>query len=489
MHGQGSVVKLFDLSPLSISSREELESQVLRSLERMMDGDAIRAGDQLPSERAAARELKVSRNLVTAAYNRLEERGLIRRLHGKGAFRCQPQNEGDAFSWSGKISSRAHLLDEPVLELLARARSKPTPYSFSVGTPSMECFPLQLYRETVDRVISKSCPAALTVAPTEGQDELRQSIGQWLNVEPRRVMVTSGAQQGIDLLARCLIEPGDYAIVESPTYPGAIQCFRAAGARLIAWKTGWCLDELEQLLLRYRPKLLFITPTFQNPTGKVMPLTVRLELLNLAHRYHLPVLEDAVYSESYVDGCPPPKSLRELDRRSQVIQLSTFSKILAPGLRVGWIVAPSYMVKQLSSIKMRTNLFTGGLNQFVLADMLDTGHFQDHLEQVRRYHGILLEQMVSALQPPVQDGLISFAVPRGGLYLWCRLQPGSDVDELLETAENRGVNFAPGRAFFPEKPSPQYFRLCFTAVSQRMLSRGARALTELLRAAVHSRAV
>ena len=353
----------------------------------------------------------------------------------------------------------------------------------------MECFPLQLYRETVDRVISQSCPAALTVAPTEGQNKLRQSIGHWLNVEPRRVMVTSGAQQGIDLLARCLIEPGDYAIVESPTYPGAIQCLRAAGARLIAWKTGWSLDELEQLLLRYRPKLLFTTPSFQNPTGRVMPLTVRLGLLDLAHRYHLPVLEDAVYSESYVDGCPPPKSLLELDKRSQVIQLSTFSKILAPGLRVGWIVAPSYMVKQLSLIKMRTNLFTGGLNQFVLADMLDTGHFQNHLEHLRHHHCILLEQLVSALQPAVQDGLISFAVPRGGLYLWCRLQPGSDVDELLEAAENRGVNFAPGRAFFTEEPSPQYFRLCFTAVSQRMLSKGAQILTEQLRAAANSRAV
>ncbi len=192
MHGQESAVKLCDLSPLSISSKEELEAKVLSSLEGMLAGDAIRAGDRLPSERAAARELKVSRNLVTAAYNRLEERGLIRRLHGKGAFRCQPQNEDDAFSWSGKITSRAHLLDEPVLELLARARRKPIPFPFSAGTPSMECFPLQMYRETVDRVISQSCPAALTVAPTEGQDKLRQYIGQWLNVEPRRVMVTSG---------------------------------------------------------------------------------------------------------------------------------------------------------------------------------------------------------------------------------------------------------------------------------------------------------
>ena len=217
-----------------------------------------------------------------------------------------------------------------------------------------------------------------------------------------------------------------------------------------------------------------------------MPLGVRLSLLDLAHRYHLPVLEDAVYSETYVDGHPPPSSLLALDKRSQVIQLSTFSKILAPGLRVGWIVAPSYMVKQLSLIKMRANLFTGGLNQYVLADMLDTGEFQRHLDQVRRHHCILLQQMVAALQPAVHDHLISFAVPRGGLYLWCRLQPEGDVDELLATAESKRVDFAPGRAFFPEEPSPHYLRLCFTAVSQGVLSKGAQILTELLRAAAHS---
>src|SRR5450432_1346581 len=286
-----------------------LTPRVVRHFEQILSGGQVKPGDRLPSERTVANDLSISRNTVTAAYNELEQRGLIRRIRGKGAFCCKRMVEGDAFSWSGKISTNAHLLDEPILEMLARSCASNLPHPLSAGTPSLACFPAEDFRASVNRVIDNDFPGALAVAPTEGQSRLRQSIAGWMGVEANRVMITSGGQEAIDLLVRCLIQPGDYAIVDNPTYPGAIQCLRAGGAKLIGWDTNWSLEKLEELLLRYRPKLIFTTPTFQNPTGKVMRQSIRVGLLELASRYHVPVLEDDVYSRTYLDEILPPPSL------------------------------------------------------------------------------------------------------------------------------------------------------------------------------------
>ncbi len=471
---------LWPSSPFVIKSDSKLTMQVVRYFDTILASGQISPGFRLPSERSIAATLKVSRNTVTAAYNELEQRGLIRRIRGTGSFRCHPQGAGDSFSWSGKVSSKAHLMDEPILELLARNSCSKVSYPLLGGTPSLDCFPTEAYQETVNRVIREDFPSALAVAPTEGQSRLRRAIGKWINVEPSRVMVTSGAQEAIDLVARCLIEPGDYAIVECPTYPGAIQCLRAAGAQLAGWETHWNLGELEKLILRYHPKLLFTTPSFQNPTGRVMSLATRKGLLDLASRYHLPIIEDDVYSKTYVNGRVPPQSLQHLDTCSQVISISTFSKMLAPGLRVGWIVAPLYMVKQLSLIKMRANLFTGGLNQLVLSTMLDEGSFDHHLDNLRFRHGVLRNAAIAAMEAAVGSQRLSFTSPNGGLYLWCKLPPGTDLDLFLETAEARGVCLAPGHAFFAEQPSHSFFRLCFTATTESQLVEGIAILTNTL---------
>lgn len=479
-----------DVRPLASTTRYslgEVTQRVINHIHEEFRNDRYRPGARLPSERKVASDLKVSRNTVTAAYDSLEQCGLIRRIQGKGAFRCNPQISGEGFSWSGKISSNAHLLDEPVLEVLARRSD--VPYGMSAGTPCMECFPTAIYREAADKVINSHGRAAFTVAPTEGQDRLRHSLASWQGVEPKHLLVTAGGQEAIDLVARCLIEPGDCAIVESPTYPGAIQCLRAAGARLIPWHTKWSLEELETLLLRYRPKLLFTTPTFQNPTGRVMPLAVRQGLLDLAGRYHLPIIEDGVYTETYLSARPTVPSLFKLDKRAQVMYISTFSKTLAPGIRVGWVIAPPFMVKQLALMKMRANLFTGGLNQLIMSDLLESGAFDRHLEGLRKNHRSLRDCAVSLLQPAVTEGLLSFSVPQGGLYLWCNLARGIDMEEVLAAAEAKGVSVACGDAFFSDQPARSFFRICYTAVRGAQLPAGitklATAIRETAKCSIH----
>lgn len=241
---------------------EGLVARVVRSLIAEMQNGTLQPKERLPSERDYAAKLYVSRNTVTAAYAVLEQQGAIRRLRGKGAFVCALPREQESFSWSGKISSRANLLDEPVLEVLARRCADGMPYSLSAGTPSLEIFPREAYAASEMKILQDEMPFALAVAPTEGQWRMRETVAQWNGVDPHHVMITAGAQEAIDLLARCLIEPGDYAILDSPCYPGVIQSLRSAGAQLLAWDTNWPLDHLEDLLLRFRPKLIFTTPTF-----------------------------------------------------------------------------------------------------------------------------------------------------------------------------------------------------------------------------------
>lgn len=467
---------------LRVATEDTLTARIARQILEAAGQGLYKPTERLPSERELAEQLAVSRGTITGAYAELEQRGLIRRMQGKGAYLCALPAREEAFSWSGKISRFANALDEPVLELLARRCAGKVLHPFSAGTPSLEVFSRTDYAGSIERVLASAMPSALAVAPTEGQWALREALGTWLGVQPQNVMITAGAQEGIDLVARCLIEPGDYVVVDSPSYPGTIQSFLSVGARLLSWNVGWSLGQLEELLLRYRPKLIFTMPTFHNPTGRVMTLKTRLALLDLAKRYRVPIVEDDVYGRTYFGGHPMPASLSSLDSGSQVIHLSTFSKMLAPGLRIGWLTAPLYMIKQLALIKMRSNLFTGGLNQLALADMISHGHMETHLERLRKHHASLCAAAVEAIRPSVAHGLLSCRVPSGGLYLWCKLRFPADMDRFLTLLEERGVSVAPGAAFEPERghKAALAFRLCFTAAPRENLVEGIRILNQTL---------
>ncbi len=212
-----------------------------------------------------------------------------------------------------------------------------------------------------------------------------------------------------------------------------------------------------------------------------MPLATRKGLVDLAARYCVPIIEDEVYSQTYFHDRPGPESLYRLDTRSSVIYVSTFSKMLAPGLRVGWVVAPTYMIKQLCLMKMRANLFTGGLNQLALAEFLDSRGFDRHLAELRKHHRTLRDAAVMGAAPSVNESLLSYALPTGGLYLWCKLHADVDIDLLTEMAEEKGLNFAPGHAFFPEKDPGNFVRICYTAASAAQVRKGVEVLGRILR--------
>ncbi|HTZ57306.1 MAG TPA: PLP-dependent aminotransferase family protein [Acidobacteriaceae bacterium] len=470
-------------TPLSTAKGELLLEQVARDLEQQIALGRLLPGDRLPSERTLAAQLGLSRNTVTAAYRLLEKREAIRRVPQRGAFVRPAGPIENPIDWSSRISRQAHLLDEPVLDMLAQSRLTNLRYRLSAGTPALGCFPMGPFRRALHDVLNKEGVQTLAIAPTEGQPRLRRAIAAWDGAESSHVLVVAGAQEGIDLLARCLVEPGDRVIVDRPTYPGAIQAFQAAGAQLVEWDTKeWSAKALERLLIASRPKLIFTMPTFHNPTARTMEEDQRTKLLNLAARYRVPVIENDVYSRTRLQGSIPP-SLYRMDKHNIVIYLSTFSKVLAPGLRVGWIAAPPHMVKQLSLVKMRASLFTEGLLQLTLATLLENGIFEEHLPRLQRTHAALQKIAVDALRLNFAGDELEFSVPQGGLYIWCRWRRPIDMEAVLLEAQQKGASVAPGRAFFAGAPDENCFRICFTACSERDLPDAIRLLADAFHAA------
>src|SRR6185436_13412326 len=289
-------------------------------------------------------------------------------------------------------------------------------------------------------------------------------------------------------LARCLIDPGDAVIIDRPGYLGAIQSFRAAGAKLIGWDIARAeIDELEDLLLRYRPKLIYTNPTFQNPTGVTMPIRTRRELLKLAERYRVPIVEDATYRELYFSEAPPP-SLRELDAQNLVIHLNSFSKVMAPGLRLGWLSAAPSIVDQIAIIKQRLDPHTQNLVQFAMARLIRDRSFDGHLKVLRAEHARRAGQMLAALQRHVPAGAMRFSRPQGGLFLWCRLSSGVSSRALLDHALAAGVAFIAGHAFYPDPAGESDLRLCFSSVMPATIDDAVRRLAVSLQETIRTAA-
>jgi 2-aminoadipate transaminase len=425
---------------------------------------------------------------VVSAYRELESRGLLRGYVGRGTFVCAaPDPSGAPFAWRGKIAAAALRSSDSTLRDTIRHSSDARVLSLAAGEPAIDLFPAAAFQQALDYVLTRESLAVWRHGPTEGQPQLREAISDRFGVPAESVLVLAGAQQGLDLLARCLIDPGDAVIIDRPGYLGAIQSFNAAGAKLIGWDVRSAdMDELEDLLVRYRPKLIYTNPSFQNPTGVTMAIRARRELLRLAERYRVPIVEDSTYSELYFAEAPPP-SLRELDTQNIVIHLNSFSKVLAPGLRLGWISAAPSIVEQMAIIKQRLDPHTQNLVQFAMARLIRNGSFDAHLKTLRTEHARRCSMMLTSIQRCVPPGVLRFARPQGGLYLWCRLAPGLSSRTLLDKALAAGVAFVPGHAFYADPAGDSELRICFSSVLptaiDQAVGRLARSLSEVSRPA------
>ena len=452
------------LSASGLPRTRPVYRHIAQAIERGIANGALRLDFRLPAERELAHALKVSRTTVVNAYRDLEARGLVRGHVGRGTFvSAAPEASGAPFAWRGKVAAAAARSSDSAIRDLLRHAADPAMSSLAAGVPALEAFPTDAYRRAMDRALTRDACLAWGHSPTEGLPVLRDAIAQRFGGQPQSVLVLAGAQQGLDLLARCLVDPGDTVVVDRPGYLGALHTFAAAGARLIGWDVvRHDLDELEDLILRYRPKLIYTNPTFQNPTGWTMPLKLRRHLLSLATRLRVPIIEDDTYRELYLNT-PPPPSLHSLDTQSVVIHLNTFSKVLAPGLRLGWLSAAPPIIEQLALLKQRSDPHMPNLNQLIVADLVADGTFDRHLVELRTEHRRRRDAMIAALERHGASGRLQWTVPDGGLYLWCRLGGKLRASSVHAQALAESVAFVRGEAFYVDQAGEREMRLCFSA--------------------------
>jgi GntR family transcriptional regulator/MocR family aminotransferase len=489
--------------PLDRSARkaggEPLARQIRSHLERLIREGLLGPGVKLPATRDMARELGVNRTTVTAAYEDLVAAGWCRAHVGQGTFVMERPAEAASpappvrprLDWGPVIARRAQAMATDARRRLAApaARGTGAPISFAGGMPDSELFPTDGFRRVLNAVVREEGRELLQYYPAAGYPPLREYLAGYLlrfgvEARPDEILIVNGSQQGFDLVARTLIDPGDVVAIEQPSYPRAIQVFRGFGAELRPVPMtggGLSLDHLQRVLERERPKLVYCQPSAHNPTGLTMGAAARRRLLDLAWQHRLPVVEDG-FDGTLCYGESPPAPLKALDAAGQVIYIGTFSKVLFPGLRLGWIVAPRELIEHLELAKQLADIHTSALLQaavyhFCRRRLLDR-HQARALAEYRRRRDALLAALAAHMPPGV-----SWTETTGGFSLLLTLPEGLDAALLLPRAVARGVAFTPGAAFFVDEGGGNTLRLSFSAVPLARIEEGVRRLAEVVREA------
>jgi 2-aminoadipate transaminase len=397
--------------------------------------------------------------------------------------------------WEHRFAQRTQRMGSSAVRELLKFTELPDVISFAGGMPAPEIFPIEEFRDACERVLKDFGPQSLQYGTTEGILPLREMIARHsarygIDVTPENIMITSGSQQALDLLGKILINPGDHILVESPTYLGALQAWNVYGAEYVvveADEHGMVTDALEEGL-RSGPKFIYVLPNFQNPTGATLSLERRHRLIELADQYGVPIVEDDPYGQLRFEGEHLP-SVVVLDGqfrdnclpcyRGNVIYLSTFSKILAPGLRLAWVIAPPEVIRKLVQAKQGADLHTSTFNQLVAHEVGRGGFLDRHIHTIRRVYRERRDVMLAAMDGYFPPG-VEWTHPEGGLFLWGMLPEGLNSTEVFKVAVERKVAFVPGDAFYPCGGGANTMRLNFSNATPDKIREGIARLGRVL---------
>ncbi len=475
-----------------------------RLREAILTGELVE-GTRLPTERALAQELSVNRTTVMNAYNELATEGLIERHVGRGTTVRksymsvdEEASEYDVPSWLFGLAAGEDALlgeDARVLSELVSMGERHEVISFVSGTAAPDMLPAELLRSIIDDELLTERQHALGYCPVEGLQSLRRGIAARMRrrgvpVDLQNILILSGSTQGLGLIGRFLLNAGDEVVVEVPTYLGAIQTFRALGARVIGVPTdtdGIRVDLLEAILSRRRPRFIYVQPTFQNPTGAILSTERRRRLLLLSQRYQTPIVEDDPYGELFYEQ-EPPQPLKALDTHDNVLYLSTFSKTLAPGLRVAWLAAPAPMIERLTLHKQVFDLNTNAIGQWLVAEILRKNLFDEQLHSLRQRSREKRDLMLQAIQN-YWPANVRVNRPIGGFHLWCRLPNEIRARTLLREAAQEHVAFLIGEPFHVDGGGHQYIRLSFASAEEQHIEEGIRRIGEAMKRIVVRRMI
>ncbi len=526
------------LITLDRTSGVPLYRQITHQLEQLIASGALPVGHRLPPERRLADVLGVNRTTILAAYRDLKANGFVTAHVGQGTVVTPPSAQGAgpaetswsaappqrpaAASWaepSGTSVASIHPVAHPVpaaaaepadgsrwkplfsreasrtqdtltRDILALA-GKPGIISFAAGIPIPDLDPVPELKAMLGELLDRNGYAPLRHTPTEGLPRLRESLARYLPVRgiqahPGDLLILSGSQQGLDLLARLFIDPGDTVLVEEPTFFCARQIFEGRGAMVAGVpcdEEGIRLDSLESWLARVRPKFLYVMPTFQNPTGRTMSLERRRGLLALARRHGLVIIEDDAYSGLRYEGQELPP-LKALDKGDTVLYLGSFSKVLFMGLRIGWLHAPRAILRQVAIQRQLSDIHAASLSQWVVDACLRNGLLERHRQHAVAESRMRRDRMLAAMERHLA-GIpgVRWNRPEGGLYIWLTLPDNVPPQRVSACATRLGVAYVPGQVSTIDGSSARSMRLNFTFPSPDRIDDGIRLLGQAIREA------
>ncbi|KAB8137922.1 PLP-dependent aminotransferase family protein [Gracilibacillus oryzae] len=389
------------------------------------------------------------------------------------------------YGFSEKVK---HLKSSAVRDIL-KVINQGNIISFAGGLPEESLFPT----EAVDKAFHKAITSnnkALQYGETEGVAALRNALAErmekkGLTRNAEDILITSGSQQAIDLFSRVMFNKGDIILAENPTYLAALQVFESYEANVVAVESdddGMVISDLEEKIIKLKPKCIYVVPTYSNPTGKVWSLERRLKLLELANKHHVVIFEDDPYGELQFDQAAAPPSIASLDENDIVLYTSTFSKTVVPAMRIGWIVGPHQIIRIMAQAKQATDLHTNSISQHALVHLLNDFDIDAHIQTIRETYLERMLVMKELLDTVELEGL-EYIEPKGGMFFWVTLPESINTTTLLDVAVKEGVAFVPGAPFYVSDPEQNTLRLNFTNSSPNLIREGMEKLVKVLESA------
>ncbi|MCW5667760.1 MAG: PLP-dependent aminotransferase family protein [Piscinibacter sp.] len=381
------------------------------------------------------------------------------------------------------LARRAARMNPSVIREILKVTERPGILSLAGGLPAPESFPVEAMRAASERVLRDTPREALQYAASEGYAPLREWVAAQLNEQglaaaPGQVLITTGSQQGLDLVAKLLLDAGSGVAVEAPTYLGALQAFAPYEPETISLPCDDDGPRVDALAQARGARFLYLLPNFQNPSGRCMSAARRVAVADAAAAMGLPIVEDNPYGDLWFDS-PPPAPLAARHPLN-TIYLGSFSKVLAPGLRLGYVVAPTEVFPKLLQAKQAADLHTPGFNQRVVHEVIRDGFLREHVPTIRARYRARRDAMAAALARHLPPGC-RWQAPRGGMFFWVELPEGIDAAALLPHAVERGMAFVPGAPFFAERPQANTLRLSFVTVAPEQIERGVELLAQALK--------
>ncbi|MCY9063033.1 PLP-dependent aminotransferase family protein [Bacillus inaquosorum] len=471
---------------------ESLSKQIYQSIVDRIRSGLLEEGSKLPSVRSLSKQLEVSLVTAVKAYKQLEQDGFATSIQGKGTFVKAKISEKKKVEAIPSYDWQLSLQDYLPRSQFARYHIAPQKVHLSSSMIDPKLLPNRYFDHEVQQVLSENPELLSIYGNVQGDNQLRSEMSAYLKRSgvtstPENILVTSGLQQSIDLVARTFVGPGDVVVMEAPTYPGAIDIFRGRGATILTVpvdKDGMRIDILQNVCEKHKPKVIFTIPTFHNPTGFVMSLKRRKQLLDIAGSIHSIIVEDDPCSEIYFEK-KPPVTLKSMDQFGNVIYLRGLSKTIAPSCRIGILTASGSIFNRLLAAKANADLGSPLLTQKAILPLINSKRMIDHSKKLRTALKIRRDLALDLLTSLSPEG-VSWTIPEGGLNLWISLPSWIDSHLLLSEAKKQQITFLPGSACYPVGQENNHLRISYSYINEELLKHGITTLCNIFHAAISS---